>query len=169
MTQPVSSSSKSILKRSVSDTTGSTSNSLDSIKKVWFDSVEIKYHDIILGDNPAVSDGAPVTIDWKAHDEEIVDVDCYEVLRKTESGKKKDGVVNKIPVQKRAALLLECGYSIEELAKMIQEIDEIKDMRAESAKNTPNWDRFNEVFKSTGRTIRKLTGRKKNTSRNPAA
>mmetsp|Transcript_41114 Transcript_41114/g.63328 ORF Transcript_41114/g.63328 Transcript_41114/m.63328 type:complete len:164 (-) Transcript_41114:147-638(-) len=157
--------SKSILKQSSSP---SSANSLDRIRKVWFDSVEIKYYDIILGDNPAVSDGAPVTIDWKAHDEEVVDVDCYEVLRNSESSKRKDGSVSKISVQKRAALLLDYGYSIKDLAAMIEEIDEIKGMRAESATNK-KWDRFNEVFESTGRTIRKLTGRKNTAIRNPAA
>ena len=44
----------------------------------------------ILGDNPAVSSGAPISIDWKHQDKEVVGVEYYEYLRhKTNPRRKK--------------------------------------------------------------------------------
>eukprot|EP00934_Nitzschia_sp_Nitz4_P000237 Nitzschia sp. Nitz4//scaffold280_size24494//19940//20440//NITZ4_008395-RA/size24494-processed-gene-0.22-mRNA-1//1//CDS//3329545600//237//frame0 len=137
---------KPILKKSSSEGSGSL-----SLKKVWFDSVEIKYHKIILGDNPAVSEGAPITISWKPLDREVVDVDCYESSRI----KTKKVTVLKMAVQDRAAILLQNGYTIEDLAAMTQEVHEVQRKRAQSSENQ-KWDRFNEFAESSGKIFRKL-------------
>lgn len=50
-------------------------------KKVCFDDVHIREHAFILGDNPAVSKGAPLTIDWESHREDVVDIDVFEHCR----------------------------------------------------------------------------------------
>ena len=134
------------------------------MKKVYFDNVEINYHKIILGDNPAVSDGAPITIGWKAHDHEVLDVDCFESLRKPKGGDLK------LQVHDRAAILLARGYSIDQLAKCTQEVQKIQMKRSESAQNQ-KWDRLNLMAESTGKVFRRLTGlnRSSNSAHNPAA
>jgi len=48
------------------------------LQQVRFDSVTIYSHDMILGDNPAVSQGAPVTLDWTHSRCQVVSVDEFE-------------------------------------------------------------------------------------------
>lgn len=142
---------KPILKKDSSDSTPVFLSS--RYKKVWFDSVAINYHKIILGDNPAVSDGAPVTIGWDAHDVEIIDVDCFEATRP--KAKKLSSL--KLAVEDRAAMLLQNGYTIKQLAKTLQQVEEIQRQRAESCEMS-KWDRLlNEFAQSSGKIFRKMT------------
>lgn len=48
---------------------------------VFFGSVVVYEFISMLGDNPAVSEGAPLTIGWKHESKNVVDVDYYEFLR----------------------------------------------------------------------------------------
>jgi hypothetical protein len=50
-------------------------------KKVCFDDVHIREYGFILGDNPSVSKGAPLQIDWEYHNEDVIDVDIFEHCR----------------------------------------------------------------------------------------
>lgn len=52
-------------------------------RSVSFDSVEIRYHAMELGDHPAVSIGAPVTLAWEAQSEATFDFESYEQERAT--------------------------------------------------------------------------------------
>jgi hypothetical protein len=68
---------KSILKDSTSDLQPNGS----IWKKVCFDDVHIREYGFVLGDNPAVSKGAPLAIDWEYHNEDVIDVDIFEHCR----------------------------------------------------------------------------------------
>jgi hypothetical protein len=50
---------------------------------VTFGNVEVRSHEIILGDNPAVSEGPPVTIDWEPFGYAGCTVEKYEEGRKS--------------------------------------------------------------------------------------
>jgi hypothetical protein len=156
---------KPILRNSVS------SHPKNETKKVGFDSVEIKYHKYILGDNPAVSDGAPISIGWKAHDHEIVNVDCYEATRASTKNKKKSKPP-RLAVHHRAKILLKSGYSVGQLADMTQQVQEVQRQRAESSENQ-KWDRLNEFAESSGKIFKRLSrlnvGNTTNVINNPAA
>lgn len=141
---------KPILKKDSNDSTDFVSSSY--YKKVWFDSVAINYHKMILGDNPAVSDGAPVTIGWDAHEMEVVDVECFEATR-PKKAKKLSSL--KLAVEDRAAILLENGYTIKQLAKTLQQVEEIQRQRAQSCEMS-KWDRLNEFAESSGKIFRKM-------------
>ncbi len=47
-------------------------------KEVTFSTVEIRHHNLILGDNPAVSDGVPLTLDWRVEYTEGYDLDVHD-------------------------------------------------------------------------------------------
>ena len=46
-----------------------------------FTTATIHEHGVVLGDNPSVSVGAPIQIDWKCINETIYDVDIFEYMR----------------------------------------------------------------------------------------
>lgn len=50
-------------------------------KKVSFGTVEIREHAVIVGDNPFVKVGLPLTIDWQHHSEISLDLNIYESSR----------------------------------------------------------------------------------------
>lgn len=49
--------------------------------RVCWGDVEIYEFPNVLGDNPAVSEGAPLTIGWKHTKKETIDIEYYEYLR----------------------------------------------------------------------------------------
>lgn len=125
-------------------------SSSSEYKKVWFDTVAINYHKIVAGDNPAVSQGVPITIGWKAHDHEIVDLECFEATKKPKKNNNNSnkrfssGNHMKVPVQDRAAILLRNGYSIDQLAQITQDMETIQRQRAESSQGT-KWEKLAET------------------------
>ena len=52
-------------------------------KRVWFDYLEAREYPIILGDNPSVTDGVPVTIGWKPQRVFFGEVEDIEMHRQT--------------------------------------------------------------------------------------
>jgi hypothetical protein len=104
----------------------------DLKRNVGFQSIEIREHRIELGDNPAVSDGVPLTLGWKVLRLTKFDIDTHEIRK---AGRKTRGL--RIPADLRAFILLQEGHSINEFVTTTIEINEIKQARKESAKN---WD-----------------------------
>ncbi|KAG7367145.1 hypothetical protein IV203_029815 [Nitzschia inconspicua] len=116
-------------------------------KQVVFSSVEIREYPYVLGDNPACSSGAPLSIDWKPQDMYTRDIEMFEYTRK-DSRKRK---APKVSVQKRAHILLSSGYSIDQIGAAVLKVDEIKKMRADSLKSTGLGDRTKMLLETTGR------------------
>jgi hypothetical protein len=115
--------------------------------QVSFGDIEIREYPYVLGDNPACSSGAPLTIGWKAQQAYTLDVDVYEFSRKGERKRK----TPKVSVQKRAQILLSSGYSLEQIGASVMLVDEIKKMRADSLKSTGLGDRTKMLLETTGR------------------
>jgi hypothetical protein len=66
-----------------SSSTGTTSASSASSKLSW-GALEIRTYPNILGDNPAVSDGCPITLDWRPISrEKHDDLVYYEITVRT--------------------------------------------------------------------------------------
>lgn len=95
---------------------------------VHWGTTEIRSHAVILGCNPSVTRGPPLTIEWDAQGTRIMSVDDFEADRKPprpEFALKKSST-------ERKTILKEAGFSSEEF-KLVQEyIDEIKESRKES-------------------------------------
>ena len=99
---------------------------------VSFCNVEIREHEVQLGDNPSVSAGLPLTLGWKVVRSSIHDVDEYESNRLgSRLGRRK------MSKDERSSILQDCGYSMEEFAMIAVEIQKIKEQRSESARD---WD-----------------------------
>jgi hypothetical protein len=54
----------------------------------WGEIVILEFPNI-LGDNPGVSDGVPITIGWKHNSKNTVDIDYYEFLRQSHPRRKR--------------------------------------------------------------------------------
>jgi hypothetical protein len=127
-------------------------------KKVRFGELVITEFPIILGDNPAVTSGAPVTIDWTPQGEVSYKINVYESVRGTRRRRRK----LLITVSNRAILLLAAGYSIDEIADASINAQQIKYGRQESMQNQ-SWDRLNMMMETTNSTLGTLmenTGKK---------
>jgi hypothetical protein len=103
------------------DTISISSSSLRSrMTSISFGSVSVHTHPITLGDNPAVSTGIPVTLDWEYVSSQYFDIDEYEVMCQ---GRQKKA--QKIDSADREAWLREKGYTGECFKKVWREISEM--------------------------------------------
>jgi hypothetical protein len=138
-------------------------------KRVWFDTVEVRYHKIILGDNPSVSEGAPITIHWIHHGREVIPVDVFERkdptscrVRRTRNvatgtkgtSKREDSL--RIALQDRAVILLNSGYSLTDLGNATYSVQEIQQERLKSAQTMKWTDNINAVFEGSGKVFKRV-------------
>jgi hypothetical protein len=100
----------------------------------------------LLGDNPAVTSGAPITIDWIPQGEVSFSVDTYEQFKPARRRRRK----LLISVSSRAILLLAAGYSIDDIADASINAQQIKFSRRESMLPTQrSWDRVSLLMENT--------------------
>lgn len=59
-------------------------------KNVCWGRVAVHEHGMEMGDNPSVTDGAPVMICWQAHTTRSLTIDLYETLRPSENRRQKE-------------------------------------------------------------------------------
>ena len=127
-------------------------------RRVSFNEIEILEFHYILGDNPAVSQGAPVALGNDLVRQKTKVLDEYELSR---CGKRKNRKKLTLPVQERAQILLGRGYSLESIANATLTADTINKERINSV-NKQKWDGVNEVTERFGRYIKKAFVPKKN-------
>lgn len=116
-------------------------------KSVTFGDIEIRDYPIILGDNPACT-GCPISIDWKSTSQQTRNMELYEYTRAQQGRKTGKGKKLVIPVQARSQMLLDAGYTQEQIIERALEVAEIKRLREESAKDSSNPGGFQKVSKN---------------------
>jgi hypothetical protein len=89
-------------------------------RSVQFSVVRVHEHKMILGDNPAVSEGVPVTLDWEVEFSETWDVDYFETHRRRE------GPATVLCADEREAMAREQGASNISLLRTCKEIQQIQ-------------------------------------------
>ena len=80
-------------------------------RSVRFSDITIRSHAMILGDNPSVSSGIPVTVDWESQDEVTCDVVEYEATRPAR--RSRNEIV--LPPTVRAQIARDAGSSRKEM------------------------------------------------------
>lgn len=130
-----------------------------SLKKVYFDQICIREYPIILGDNPAVSDGAPVTIGWDCLDEYNVNLSMYEYTKGPMRRTRKKLMLSS---KKRIRFLVEAGYSPMEIGDAIIDVEKAKLERLKSVQafgwNGPK-DFLSGAVETTGAALRGVARR----------
>jgi len=108
-------------------------NSFLGTKKlnVSFHTIEIREYVQLLGDHPSVSNGPPLTIGWDYHCNDPIPIDIYEIKR----GRPR--MANELVMSTflREKVLMNSGFSREEIAKAVREAKKIKSKRAKTVKN----------------------------------
>lgn len=116
-----------------------------TLKGVRFGNIVITEFPIILGDNPAVTSGAPVTIDWTPQAENSYSVNAFEQFKPARRRRRK----LLISVSSRAILLLAAGYSVDEIADASINAQQIKHERQVTLHANQNWDRVSLLMENT--------------------
>ncbi|CAB9497122.1 expressed unknown protein [Seminavis robusta] len=113
---------------------------------VGFDTMEVYEFPQILGDNPACTTGAPLTLDWKPVAQSSMLIDYYEFTRNPRRTKRKMLTSS----DERHRYLLNNGVKLSDIEKTLLLIDQIKKDRASSLK-THKWDGFLNVVQNAAK------------------
>jgi hypothetical protein len=110
---------------------------------------EVKFGDLtiyefhsILGDNPAVSDGSPLTLEWRHESQSTMPIDVHEYIRQSRPRRKRKEM--RLTSAARDTYLLSEGYSLQELLDASNTTKLIQEQRRSSLKGT-SWDRFRKA------------------------
>lgn len=124
---------------------------------VSFGTVKIREHGIILGDNPAVSSGAPITIDWDYFDEDLFDLDEYESTRPD----RRSYSEMSIPERYRFDILKRCEFTTKEIIEQAREAEALRLQRAETSNQLYRAQSHEKVEKLQRGFINMFTNKKK--------
>jgi hypothetical protein len=114
---------------------------------VSFDCVNVRSYPIVLGDNPSVSKGAPISIDWQHFRQDNSDIDKYEEARQVARRSKTQ---MRIPYDVRYDILERAGEHDKTVDDVVKEMDEIRKRRGSIARQ-PEWQVNIEVKKEIAR------------------
>jgi hypothetical protein len=96
--------------------------------QVSFDSIEIIELPMSLGDNPSVSKGAPVTVEWVAQKRTTFSIDFFEKNRPNRRSRR--GLI--LSAEAREGILLHHGFCLEDIRIASWEVEAAKARRRES-------------------------------------
>ena len=127
------------------------------MKKVTFgDDLAIIEYPIILGDNPACTNGCPITIGWQPIRGHKCNLHIFEYAR---SRRRTPRNLLMIPVKERTKILLDAGFAWEEIIQRIGEVAEIRYQRQESFRRysqSTHFLKFGKLSKNFVSTFSKL-------------
>lgn len=136
----------------------STSLSCDSCEskdergRVSFNKISIREYPRTLGDNPSVSVGPPLTLDWD-YNTAVFSIEDYEANRPER--RTKENLV--LPRNLRVNILkYECGISRSEMAESIRKVNAVKANRRQTANNlaySKTEEKIEKVKRALGRAV----------------
>jgi hypothetical protein len=95
--------------------------------KVEFQNITVREYDMTIGDNPSVSYGTPVSLDWGYEENAPLDLDIYEAQR---GMRRKLKQMNMNYYQRRNMLIHKCGFTEEEVKAAGKQVQKTKNERA---------------------------------------
>lgn len=113
------------------------------VRSVSFSTCEIHSFKMVLGDNPGVHVGLPIQLGPKVEKSRVVDVDTYERHRE---GKRKTGHDLCISFYDRLRMLRMSGYSDDELATRLNEVERAKKKRESSSRGLAIKKRLEKIL-----------------------
>eukprot|EP00978_Attheya_sp_CCMP212_P003336 scaffold6888_cov48-Attheya_sp.AAC.3 len=125
--------------------------------KVSFSSVQIKIYPYILGDNPSVSKGSPLTIDWVPMAVQVYDsIDAFETARGGENGRR-DQVELLMPEELRESYIRQTDYTPNERRLARKAINICKNHRKTTDAKDDKQSKSDYAIEKSVRAIRNVT------------
>mmetsp|Transcript_9666 Transcript_9666/g.11160 ORF Transcript_9666/g.11160 Transcript_9666/m.11160 type:complete len:200 (-) Transcript_9666:123-722(-) len=116
-------------------------NKKEKKSTVQFSTVHIRDYSLCLGDNPSVSQGPPISLDWYYDNETWYDIDDHE---KQKQGR--GGAPCCVPPKERLNLLKQIGYSQKELTEAIRRVEKSKKQHFRTRKWLQKTDLIRSFF-----------------------
>jgi hypothetical protein len=88
--------------------------------KISFNHISVRSYPVLIGDNPSVTQGVPLTIGWEHDQEESYNVDVYESDHKSEPVASLAEM--KFSEEERAAIAKNLGYSDNKIHKIAHQV-----------------------------------------------
>mmetsp|Transcript_21579 Transcript_21579/g.31919 ORF Transcript_21579/g.31919 Transcript_21579/m.31919 type:complete len:212 (+) Transcript_21579:92-727(+) len=131
-----------------------------TLNSVTFDRVETREFNRTIGDNPAVSSGIPIGLDWsyKPH-HKIQKLDDYE-RKKLRRPRLSMDQLALAPGIRQEMLVRDWGVTFGQMHKAITETDCIKRWRLASATQGPHQMKVQEAFETTRKRVVRLISRR---------
>ena len=122
-------------------------------RKVNFGFIDVRQYNRSLSDNPSVTTGVPVGIDWSWHQGIKTSIAEYESIRYPD---RRDHRIftfeGRLDPKERLDIAIESGNSLDEIERIVAEVQKLQDERYASLTSI-GWDPINnakEVFVSLG-------------------
>ncbi|GAX28674.1 hypothetical protein FisN_33Hh051 [Fistulifera solaris] len=115
-------------------------------KKIRFSTVHIHEHLLVLGDNPAVSRGVPLTLAWESCHSKVYSVDDYE--RRRQPKKRRNSLPSAYTPQQREAIAKLNGSSKRAIQCAGVHVKEIQQSREEAEMDSLKrgmWERLRQT------------------------
>lgn len=116
-------------------------------RSVSFNSVQIREHDVTLGDHPSSSTGPPVQLDWKPKNESTIDLDQYENSRQPRRKRRQ----LKLSFREREEMLSSSGFTVDQLKNAWMESLKVRQQRYETIMKGSIATKFEEMWESACR------------------
>jgi hypothetical protein len=133
--------------------------------RVKFDKILIRSYSQTLGDNPSVSYGPPIQLDWDYEEHDAIDLDEYEDTHPTRRTLRQ--MVTSY-YHRKNVLTWQYGYSEEVLKKAKKDAEKIKMKRSITLTFLPAMF-IETAIESAGRKAKRLLGRGKDTKLPPSS
>lgn len=127
--------------------------------KVGFTSVQIREYPRILGDNPSVSTGPPITLSWN-YDEATAkdyDIDEWECKR---CNVRRNKIQFRTPESIRTEWLLDAGYSITHVQQAVNSIKKEQEAQRTSLMKSRFHDKADFMAENFRNSLARLRGKK---------
>lgn len=134
----------------------STTDTTES-KSVGFGSVTVRGYQQTMGDNPAVSYGPPISLDWEYEQEDPVDLDLFESERVFARRNMRQMVLSYY--RRKAILTRDYGFTEEELVNAKKDADKRKLKRSVTNALLPIM-KVEDALESAGRKAKRVIGLK---------
>ena len=149
------------------DDTATTTKRLKKVdSKVNFQNITIREYGQTIGDNPSVSHGTPVSLDWDYEENEPLDLDMYEANR---GNRRTNRQMFLNHYQRRNMLVHKWGYSEEEVKQVKKETKKVKNQRETSKYiqlNLQPLTTLEEIAESAVRKFKRRQEQKNNNNKN---
>mmetsp|Transcript_1027 Transcript_1027/g.1609 ORF Transcript_1027/g.1609 Transcript_1027/m.1609 type:complete len:233 (-) Transcript_1027:240-938(-) len=119
---------------------------------VRFSTLEIRTYPMVMGDNPSVTRGIPVTIDWDYDGEFVCDVNDYEEYKPA----RRTRMELQIPSSVRSSIVMQGGASRKEIQEQQKKVNIVKNQRKRTSE-TEKLQKLEEVLELTWRATMNAT------------